>query len=133
METTLFEILTALFAGCNVLQFVFWRQTKQKTQAEADGATVDVQQKIKDLHTDAYEDLVERLNKYQNDYFDLGEKVQQMSREFTEKITSKCNEIAELKSQVIYFKGLRCYKSDCSLRIGKNPKDKQEEQNEDNK
>lgn len=36
-------------------------------------------------------------------------------------ISNKCNEIASLKSQVTYLKGLRCYNSVCSQRIKINP------------
>lgn len=129
-------ILTTLLGGLNVFQLLWWRAEKKKHQAEADSASVDAKQKGIDLQQDQYDFLLEKLSKYQQDYFELADKmkettdkhtgeIQEVNQKFSQIIYDKCNEIAELKSKIIYFKGLRCYKSDCSLRIKFNPKDVQ--------
>lgn len=46
-------ILASLFAGTNILQFVFWRSSKTKAQAEAESVTLDNRQKALDIRQDA--------------------------------------------------------------------------------
>jgi hypothetical protein len=46
--------------------------------------------------------------------------------EKSQAIAAKCTEIATLKSQIAYLKGIRCYRFDCPNRIKTNP-DKSEE------
>ena len=122
----LLAVISASLGGLNIFQLVFWRSEKKKMQAEATSADAEAQQKIRELHHDAYDDLVNRLTKYQSDYFALAEHMQEQTRKNLETINGKCNEIAELKSKIVYFKGLRCYKTDCSFRIRTNPKDSKE-------
>ena len=40
--------------------------------------------------------------------------------EHLKEIDGKCNEIAQLKSKLSYFKGLRCYRSACANRMWEN-------------
>lgn len=116
-------IISALLGGLNIFQLICWRSEKQKHQAEADSLSIDAQQKKLDLTEDGYDYLLEKLTKYQQDYFNLADQMQQEMRKHTELINQKCNEIAELKSKLIYFRGLRCYKSECPHRIKDNPRD----------
>lgn len=122
-------ILVTSLGGINIFQFVYYKTQRDKLRAEADTAITEARHKDIDLQQDQYDYILGKLTKFQTDYFDLLEKVQTDAREHSEVINTKCNEIADLKSKLIYYKGLKCYKSDCSLRIIVNPKkDKYENQ-----
>lgn len=138
------SIATTLFGGLNIFQLVFWRSERKKHNAEASSADTDAKQKEIDLHQDQYDFLLQKLSDYQKEYYDLAEKlkkattehyneIEDMNRKFSLLINDKCNEIAVLKSKLIYFKGLRCYDSACPKRISVNPKDDKERQFESNK
>lgn len=120
-------IIATSLGGLNIFQIIYYKTQRDKLQAEADGATVEAKKKDIDLQQDQYDYLLSKLSKYQEDYFALFDKIQNEARIHSEVINTKCNEIAELKSKIVYYKGLRCYKSDCSTRIGQNPKDKEEQ------
>lgn len=119
-------VLATSLGGINIFQFVYYKTQRDKLRAEADTAVTQAKQKDIDLQQDQYDYLLSKLSQFQKDYIELQEKVQSEARTHTETITTKCNEIAELKSKIIYYKGLKCYKSDCSLRIITNPKDRED-------
>ncbi|MEL5896297.1 hypothetical protein AAE250_22745 [Bacteroides sp. GD17] len=119
-------IIATSLGGLNIFQIIYFRTQRDKLRAEADDATIGAKKKDIDLQQDQYDYLLSKLSKYQEDYFALLDKVQSEARNHSEVINTKCNEISELKSKIVYYKGLRCYKSDCSGRIGQNPKDKEE-------
>ena len=125
MTEWILGLIATACGGLNIFQLIWWRSEKRKLAAEADSATADAKQKEIDLQQDQYDYLLEKLSKYQQDYFALADKMQESTHTYLQTINAKCNEIAELKSKLIYFKGLRCYKSDCSMRIKCNPKDKE--------
>lgn len=129
-------IIAGACGGLNIFQFIFWRLKKQTMVAEANSASTDAEQKKIDLQQDQYDYLLSKLTQYQEEYFQLGERMKEESKKHADDISAsnqrfmtvvgeKCNEIAELKSKLIYFKGLRCYRSDCSQRIKCNIKDKE--------
>lgn len=127
---TLHLILTGIFAGTNIWQFIHFKIQKEKLRAEADKLKaqadeekVNAKHKGLDLMQDQADYLIEKLNAVQSDYVALQKQMRDEMTSHLTAINAKCNEIAQLKSQVIYFKGLRCYKSDCSCRISQNPKD----------
>ena len=123
MEMTLEWILvtaTAMLGGVNVFQLVYYRTQRDKMRAEADGMAVDAQHKGLDLMQDQADYLIKQLNTMQEEYISMQKMVREQFAEHTSAITEKCNEIAALKSKVVYLKGLRCYKSDCSMRITNN-------------
>lgn len=135
-------IITALFGGLNIFQIIYWRAEKKKHQAEADSADTDAKQKEIDLHQDQYDFLLQKLTEFQKDYYDLSDRLKQVTtshineisdieRKFGEAINEKCNEISSLKSKLIYYKGLRCYDSNCHKRLLVNPKDSKERSIED--
>ena len=126
MVDWLLGVLVTSLSGINIFQFIYYKTQRDKLRAEASAATSEAKHKDIDLQQDQYDYLLAKLTKFQTDYFELLTKVQSDSREHTEVINSKCNEIAELKSKLIYYKGLKCYKSDCSLRIVTNPKDEED-------
>ena len=132
-------IVGGLFGGLNIFQLVYWRSERRKHAAEASSADTDAKQKEIDLHQDQYDFLLQKLSDYQKEYYELAERLKQttnnhineiedMNRRFSLLINDKCNEIAVLKSKLIYFKGLRCYDSACPKRISVNPKDDKERQ-----
>jgi hypothetical protein len=125
MMVWLLGVLATSLSGINIFQFIYYKTQRDKLRADANAATADAKHKDIDLQQDQYDYLLAKLTKFQVDYFELLEKVQSDSREHSEVINIKCNEIAELKSKLIYYKGLKCYKSDCSLRIVINPKDEE--------
>lgn len=126
METALI-IFTTLFGGLNIFQFIFFRTERKKRNAEANLASVEVQEKDINLKQDQFDFILSKLSKYQSDYYELADmrmkesrkhmdQVKESDRKYSEVINGKCNEIADLKSKIIYLGGLRCYKSDCSHR-----------------
>lgn len=121
-------VIAATTGGLNIFQFIYYKTQRDKLRAEADTATTEARHKGLDLMQDQYDFVFSELSKLQTEYLALQETVRRDAQEHTNTINGKCNEIAELKSKIIYYKGLRCYKSDCSLRISQNPKDKEEKQ-----
>lgn len=121
MTDTILSILVALFGGCNVFQFLFLRATKKKYAAEVKQVEIAAEQGRVDLQQDQYDYVQGQLSKIQQEYYELAEKYRRNMTEHLQEIDGKCNEIAELKSKVIYFKGLRCYCSDCDRRIKESP------------
>lgn len=116
-------IVASLLAGTNIYQLFCYRSMKARLTAEAKTASVEAEHKEIDLHQDQYDYLLRKLSEFQNQYFELSSKLQQETQQHLEAINAKCNELAELKSKLVYFKGLRCYRSDCSHRIRINPED----------
>lgn len=121
-STIILTIATTLLGGLNVFQMIFWRIEKRKMVAGASALETEAKQKGIDLQQDQYDYLLEKLSKFQSDYFELLEKVQKDAKGHAELINVKCNEIAELKSKLTYYRGISCYKSDCSTRILRYPK-----------
>lgn len=120
--------LASLLVGTNIYQLMENRSMRQKIKSEAKSAAVDAEHKEIDLHQDQYDYLLKKLSEFQKQYFELSSKLQQETQLHLEAINKKCNELAELKSKLIYFKGLRCYRSDCSKRIRLNPEDKNQQE-----
>lgn len=130
LETLIYPLLLALFAGTDILTFVLWRKTKRRVEAKTKSSEIETQQKAVDLAQDQYDYVLQQLTKYQTEYFSLLDRVQSSARTHTEEIEQKCNEIAELKSKVAYFRGIRCYRCDCGQRIREyqKPNEKEEQQ-----
>ena len=130
LETLIYPLLLALFAGTDILTFVLWRKTKRRVEAKTKSSEIETQQKAVDLAQDQYDYVLQQLTKYQAEYFSLLDRVQSSARTHTEEIEQKCNEIAELKSKVAYFRGIRCYRCDCGQRIREyqKPNEKEEQQ-----
>lgn len=124
LDNLIYPLLLAIFGGLNILQLIFPRKTKRQIEAKTKSSEIDSQQKAADLMQDQYDYVLKQLTKFQTEYFNLLETVQESSRAYTETIEQKCNEIAELKSKIAYFRGIRCYRCDCSRRIEKYEPDK---------
>lgn len=115
--TEILGIITLLLGGLNIFQLIFWRTQRDKMRAEADASTTEAHRKEIDLQQDQYDYLLEKLNTFQEQYFKLSKRMQDEMQEHINAINEKCDEIAVLKSKLVYFKGLRCYRSDCSIRM----------------
>ena len=136
-------IIGGIVSGGGISYFFFWKAQKKKVNNEADEVGAEAAQKTFAVSKDQSEYLIEKLTQYQKDYYSLEDEHRTRmksyqdemaerekkfqddmiisSREFSEKINAKCTEIAALKSEITYLKGLRCYKSDCLIRIKENP------------
>ena len=116
-----------------VLTYVCTFKSKRKqVEAEAESQVVEVEQKKQDLKQDQYDYLQKTCDKYIKDYHELEgdfrrliqELREQMDKIMIEKsqaISTKCNEIASLKSKITYLNGIRCYNFTCQKRIKVNP------------
>ena len=114
MTETLLTIAVALFGGLNIFQFIFLRATKQKYEAEASKAATEAKHERIDLQQDQYDYVNAQLTKIQEEYYTLADRYRSTMSQHLKEIDGKCNEIAQLKSKLSYFKGLRCYRSDCA-------------------
>lgn len=121
MTETILSVLLALLGGVNIFQFLFLRATKKKYEAEARAAETAAEHGRVDLQQDQYDYVNSQLSKIQQEYYDLAAKYRETMTNHLQEIDNKCNEIAELKSKLTYFKGLRCYCSDCDKRVRESP------------
>lgn len=77
---------------------------------------------------DKFESMYVQITKMMQDYNNLSDDYRTYrqsatvkERNFQKKIDDKCQELASLRSQVQYLKGLRCYNTTCPHRIKTNP------------
>lgn len=129
MTDTILSIALALFGGLNIFQFIFFRATKQKYEAEAQKEKTEAEHGRIDLQQDQYDYVNAQLTKIQEEYYTLADRYRSTMSQHLKEIDGKCNEIAQLKSKLSYFKGLRCYRSACANRLWENP-DKKDKTNE---
>lgn len=135
-------LLGCVLGGAGITELinylVTWKSSKLKAQKEAEEVGADVAKKNFEVNKDQSEYLLDKLNKYEREYYELNDRYRDRvtklqneldtaSREFNEKINEKCNEIASLKSEIIYLKGIRCYNSNCMVRVIENPDKKKKE------
>lgn len=134
MENYIWQIISGLLLTADITLFLFFKSERKKRLAEAESAFVgvdvmklDVRQKDIDLQQDQFDFLIDKLNYFQKSYVEIQEQMNQMTSaytkeiinlkiDFNQKINDKCNELSEWKGKVVYYKGFRCYKSDCPMR-----------------
>lgn len=121
MTETILSVLVTLLGGVNIFQFLFWRATKKKYEAEASTAATAARHSQIDLQQDQFDYVNTQLSKIQKEYYELAATYRETMTKHLQEIDAKCNEIAELKSKLVYFKGLRCYSSDCPSRVKDSP------------
>lgn len=114
-------IISSLLGGLNIFQLIGYKSTLKRLSAEARASDIDAQQKGLDMMQDQADFLLHKLSSLQSEYTALQKQVREEAAAHTQTINDKCNEIASLKSQVFYYKGLRCYKMDCPIRVRHNP------------
>lgn len=121
--------------GAAITYILTFKSKQTLAKAEASQAETKAEHERLDLTQDKYEFVQKTLDKYMVDYhelesdfrrqiMDLREHIDRIMKEKTQAIADKCNEIATLKSQVTYLKGLRCYNFTCQDRIKCNPDNK---------
>lgn len=77
----IFGIVSALLAGLNIFQFIFWRSTKKEYEAKASQAQTEAKAAEQDYLINRVEQM-ERLYKQQGDLLDnLREKVLALTQE----------------------------------------------------
>lgn len=133
---TLYEQILHLIGGGSVgaiITYLFTLKSKVKREkAEAEILTVKSEHDRTDLQEDQFEFLQNKLDKYIRDYHELEETFRNKMRQLRDSIdnvakenslviSEKCNEIAALKSEITYLKGIRCYNFTCDKRIKVNP------------
>lgn len=101
---------------------------KKKLKAEAAAAQADAEKKNLENKQDAFDSLYQQLNKCMSDYTAISEeyrqyveKARKKEESIQEQIHQKCMELADMKSQITYLKGIRCYNMTCEYRVRANP------------
>lgn len=118
--------------GAIITYIATFKSRKMISESEAKLAETSAEQAKLDLNQDKYDYLQSTCDKYIKDYHeletdfrkqmrDLRESIDTIMHENTKAISDKCNEIARLKSQVTYLKGIRCYNFTCTHRIKNDP------------
>lgn len=135
MDPILQWILTTIGGGSlgAAITYIFTFKSRQKiAKAEAETAQVKADHERLDLKQDQYDYLQNMCDKYMRDYHELeaqfrkrgqelSESISKLTQENAKIISDKCTEIAALKSQVTYLKGIRCYNFTCTHRVKTNP------------
>ena len=128
----LLAILGSGGVGAAITYLLTFKSKAAIAKADATIAQTKAEHETLDLRQDRYDYLQETLDKYMRDYYALDERfrtemnqvrdlISNITQNNAKTISEKCNEIAALKSQVAYLKGLRCYRSVCEQRIKDNP------------
>ena len=111
-------------AGAVAMQLYTARVNKRKLEAEAEQAKAEALRKKQENKQDAFDAMYQELNKCLNDYSAIAEeyrsfrdKARKYEEEIQNRINDKCVELASLKSQITYLKGIRCYNTVCPNRI----------------
>lgn len=126
------EILGILLGGGGIGSFVTWvfhfKSEKRIKEAEAKQSEKTVESMATANDRDKFESMYVQITKMMQDYNNLSDDYRSYrqvatvkERNFQKKVDEKCQELAALKSQVQYLKGLRCYNTTCSHRIKTNP------------
>lgn len=126
------EILGILLGGGGIGSLVTWafqfKSEKRIKEAEAKQSEKTVESMATANDRDKFESMYVQITKMMQDYNNLSDDYRSYrqvatvkERNFQKKVDEKCQELAALKSQVQYLKGLRCYNTTCSHRIKTNP------------
>ena len=126
------EILGILLGGGGIGSLVTWafqfKTEKRIKEAEAKQSEKTVESMATANDRDKFESMYVQITKMMQDYNNLSDDYRSYrqvatvkERNFQKKVDEKCQELAALKSQVQYLKGLRCYNTTCPHRIKTNP------------
>ena len=126
------EILGILLGGGGIGSLVTWafqfKSEKRIKEAEAKQSEKTVESMTTANDRDKFESMYVQITKMMQDYNNLSDDYRSYrqgatvkERNFQKKVDEKCQELAALKSQVQYLKGLRCYNTTCSHRMKTNP------------
>ena len=126
------EILGSLLGGGGIGSFITWvfhfKSEKRIKEAEARQSEQTAESMATANDRDKFESMYVQITKMMQDYNNLSDDYRNYrqgatvkERNFQKKVDEKCQELAALKSQVQYLKGLRCYNTTCPHRIKTNP------------
>lgn len=126
------EILGILLGGGGIGSLVTWafqfKSEKRIKEAEAKQSEQTVESMATANDRDKFESMYVQITKMMQDYNNLSDDYRSYrqvatvkERNFQKKVDEKCQELAALKSQVQYLKGLRCYNTTCTHRMKTNP------------
>lgn len=126
------EILGILLGGGGIGSFITWafqfKSEKRIREAEAKQSERTAESMATANDKDKFESMYIQITKMMQDYNNLSDDYRNYrqgaivkERNFQKKVDEKCQELAALKSQVQYLKGLRCYNTTCPHRIKTNP------------
>lgn len=126
------EILGILLGGGGIGSFITWvfhfksekrikeAEARQSEQAAESMATANDRDKFESMYVQITK-MMQDYNNLSDDYRNYRQGATVKERNFQKKVDEKCQELAALKSQVQYLKGLRCYNTTCPHRIKTNP------------
>lgn len=126
------EILGILLGGGGIGSLVTWafhfKSEKRIKEAEAKQSEQTAESMATANDRDKFESMYVQITKMMQDYNNLSDDYRSYrqvatvkERNFQKKVDEKCQELAALKSQVQYLKGLRCYNTTCTHRMKTNP------------
>lgn len=126
------EILGILLGGGGIGSLVTWafhfKSEKRIKEAEAKQSEQTAESMATANDRDKFESMYVQITKMMQDYNNLSDDYRNYrqvatvkERNFQKKVDEKCQELAALKSQVQYLKGLRCYNTTCTHRMKTNP------------
>lgn len=129
------EILGIILGSGGIGSFVTWlfhfNAEKRLKEAEAGQSESALESMNIANNKDKFEYMYVQITKMMKDYSELSDEYRDYrqtatvkERTFQKKVDDKCQELAALRSQIQYLKGLRCYDTNCPNRIKTNP-DKQ--------
>lgn len=126
------EILGVILGSGGLSSFITWmihlsanKKLKEAEVAQSESVVENLQNVNK---KDKFESMYVQITKMMHDYNELSDDYRAYrqvatvkERNFQKKVDDKCSELASLKSQIQYLKGLRCYDTTCPNRIKTNP------------
>lgn len=126
------ETLGIVLGSGGIGSLVTWAinfKANKKLKNEEVAQSVKVTESMTNANNkDKFESMYVQITKMMQDYNDLSDDYRTYrqgaivkERNFQKKIDDKCQELAALRSQVQYLKGLRCYNTTCPNRIKTNP------------
>lgn len=108
---------------------------KSKTKIEkelAKQSEIETKDKLEHLERDRFEAMYNQITEMAKDYNDLSDQFREYRKtarsieaKFDDELRAKGNELAKLKDQINYLKGLRCYNLECPNRVKNNPENKE--------
>lgn len=117
---TITTILTLLFGGTTIWQFIFFRNERRKRAAEAAALELQNKRTVQELQKNECDNsservskITEEINRLQNDYIEMFQKVQENLKIIGDLQTT----VADLKVENTFLKGVRCYRTSCDKRL----------------
>lgn len=124
-------VLSLIGGGGIGAAITYFATFKSKTRIEkelAKQSEIETEDKHGLMERDRFEAMYNQITEMARDYSDLSDQFREyrktalsIENKFEEELRAKSNELAKLKDQIHYLKGLRCYDLECPNRIKNNP------------